>query len=242
MKNKTIIWLIIGVFLVILGSGLFVGVMTVYDWDFENLNTTEYQTKTYEVNQDFKNIKINANTADVVLIPSDDKTCKVICEEEVNSPHSVLTQSETLCVDNIEQKEWYEHIGINTKSPKIALYLPKTEYDSIIIKTDTGNTQLPENFEFKDISITTNTGDIFAKNITCKNIIANVSTGKTLLSDISCDCLLSSGDTGDIKLQKFIAHNTWIWGPTFFIFIYKIFNNSLLKLLSIIKNIKMILD
>ncbi len=224
VMNKTKKWLIFAASLVILGSLIFTAVMTAFNWNFEKLDTTKYQTKTYTLTETFKEIKINTNTADIVLTKSSDQNCKIICQEEVNASHSVLSKDNLLSIELANNRKWYENVGITTRTPKITIYLPEREYTSLVIKTSTGDVELPPNFKCKDVHISTTTGNITtnnitseniklsvstghitAQNITCQNITANVNTGKTMLSNISCDYLLSCGNTGDIKLQNFIA-------------------------------------
>ncbi|MBE6787274.1 MAG: DUF4097 domain-containing protein [Ruminococcaceae bacterium] len=222
--NKTKKWLIFATSLVILGSVIFTAVMNAYKWDFEKLSTVKYLTKTYTVTETFKDIKINNNTVDIAFTLSADKNCKVVCEEEENVSHSVTVQDNMLSIDIIDQRQWYQFIGITAKTPKMTVYLPENEYNSLFIKTSTSDVELAENFKFKDINIATSTGDILVQNtiaeniklsvstgrvvandVTCQNLTANVSTGKTLLSNVSCDYFLSSGDTGDLKLKDLIT-------------------------------------
>ncbi len=222
--NKTKKWLIFAASLVVLGSLIFTAVMTAFNWDFEKLSTTKYQTKTYTVTESFKQIQINTNTADIIFTPSNDQNCKIICQEEVNAAHCVLTKENMLSIKLEDNRKWYEYVGITTQTPKITVQLPNNEYDSLMINTDTGDVKLPQNLKWKDIYISTTTGDITAnntvaeniklsvstghittQNITCQNLTANVDTGDTILSNIACDFFLSSGDTGDLKLQNLIA-------------------------------------
>ena len=222
--NKTKKWLIFAASLVVLGSLIFTAVMTAFNWDFEKLSTTKYQTKTYTVTENFKQIQINTNTADIIFTPSNDQNCKIICQEEVNAAHYVLTKENMLSIKLEDNRKWYEYVGITTQTPKITVQLPNNEYDSLMINTDTGDVKLPQNLKWKNIYISTTTGDITAnntvaeniklsvstghittQNITCQNLTTNVDTGDTILSNIACNFFLSSGDTGDLKLQNLIA-------------------------------------
>lgn len=206
MKKSTKIWLITATSLVALGCIMFSVAMTKIHWDFTKLSTVKYETNTYEVTDDFNSISMLTDTADILFVQSDDKICKVVCYEMSDMKHTTTVQNNTLTINVTDEREWYDHIGITLGSPKITVYLPKTEYDSLAIKEDTGDIEVPEVFKFKSIDIATSTGDINVSNITCGgDIVINVSTGKVNLTDIKCKSFISDGSTGDISLKNVIA-------------------------------------
>lgn len=185
MKNTTKKWLIIAVSLIIFGIAVFAIIMSACNWDFTKLNTTKYETNTYNINQKFSNVTLNTNTADITFLLSDDENCKIECFEEQNSKHVITIQDDTLVIDNVSQKAWYDHVGINFGSPKITIYLPKAEYGELII--------------------THSTGDITLENITAENIDISLSTGDLILENVQCKNFTSSASTGDIKFKKVIS-------------------------------------
>lgn len=206
MKNSTKIWLITATTLVALGCIMFSVVMTRNHWDFTKLSTVKYETNTYEVTDDFNSISMLTDTADILFVQSDDKICKVVCYEMSDMKHTTTVQNDTLTINVTDEREWYDHIGITLGSPKITVYLPKTEYDSLVIKEDTGDIEVPKDFKFGSIDISTSTGDITITGVTCEgDIVINVSTGKANLTDIKCKSFISDGSTGDISLKNVIA-------------------------------------
>lgn len=206
MKNSTKIWLITATTLVALGCIMFSVVMTRNHWDFTKLSTVKYETNTYEVTDDFNSISMLTDTADILFVQSDDKICKVVCYEMSDMKHTTTVQNDTLTINVTDEREWYDHIGITLGSPKITVYLPKTEYDSLVIKEDTGDIEVPKDFKFGSIDISTSTGDITITGVTCEgDIVINVSTGKANLTDIKCKSFISDGSTGDISLKNVIV-------------------------------------
>lgn len=206
MKKSTKIWLITATSLVALGCIMFSVAMTKIHWDFTKLSTVKYETNTYEVTDDFNSISMLTDTADILFVQSDDKICKVVWYEMSDMKHTTTVQNNTLTINVTDEREWYDHIGITLGSPKITVYLPKTEYDSLAIKEDTGDIEVPEVFKFKSIDIATSTGDIIIAGVTCEgDIVINVSTGKANLTDIKCKSFISDGSTGDISLKNVIA-------------------------------------
>ncbi len=221
--NKTKIWLIAAAVLTLAGLILFTGALAAADWSFDMLNTTKYETNTHEITDGFENISIETDTADITFLASDDGKCKVVCFEETNLKHTVSVTDGTLVIKR-PSKKWYEHIGINFKSPKITVYLPKAEYASLYIKESTGNVNVPKDFGFntatvilstgdvnffanteESLKIKTSTGKIRVSDIICGDVALTVSTGKTEIKNVKCKNLSSDGNTGRITLKNVIT-------------------------------------
>ena len=223
--SKTKIWLITAFFLVLIGCIVFAGVMTMLKWDFTKLSTAKYETNVYEIEKAFEDISIDTDTADITFVLSENEKCVIKCYEEEKSKHYVAVEDSTLVIKVIDNKSWYDYIGINFGSPKITVHLPKTEYNSLFINASTGDVDISEGFCFNNINISLSTGDIRAEKVSangvnlsvstgridisgavCKeDIKITVSTGKAYLTDVKCKNLVSWGDTGDISLTSVIA-------------------------------------
>ncbi len=205
MRNRTKIWLVIASSLILVGLIMFALVMTQYNWNFVKLNTGKYETNTYEIKEDFNNISLNTDTADIIFRISKNGKCKVECYEEEKAKHSVTAKDDTLIIQLNNKKSWYDYVGINFTSPKITVYLPETDYNNLSIKEDTGDIRI-ENISTTALELYTSTGDITLSNISCKeDININVSTGKTSLTDIKCKNITTRGSTGDIALKNVIV-------------------------------------
>ena len=221
-------WLIAAASLVTIGAIMFAAVMTACHWDFSRLSTGNYETRTYEINEGFSNIKLNTETADILFAVSSDDTCRVVCYEEENVKHSVLVQDGTLAVSVVDNRAWFEHIGISFHSPKVTVYLPQTEYVSLVIKESTGDITLPKDFTFgsMDLSLSTghvdslasslglmrietSTGDIHLQNLSAGELDLTVSTGHVDVRSASCEgnvgVFVSTGKTEltDVSCNSF---------------------------------------
>jgi len=211
MKTKTKISLIIGVSLFILGAVIFVGAMFMLNWNFLKLSTVKYETNTYEINEQFSDISIITDTADITFISSDDGKTKIVCDEAVNEKHNVYVSENTLKIEVDNQRKWYHYIGINFKTPKLTVYLGENQLENLIIKEDTGDIKIPAQFSFSsidiklstgdvenyacasaDIKIETTTGQIKTENITAQNVSLTASTGKIDVTGLKA--------SGDLKL------------------------------------------
>lgn len=206
MRTRTKVWLIIAASFVLVGCVVFGGVMTMFKWDFTKLSTVNYETNTYEVNDVFDGISINTDTANIIFALSDDGECRVECCEKEKVKHVVTVKDNKLVIETASKEHWYDYIGINFGSPKITVYLPKTEYASLLIKESTGNIEIPTAFTFKDVDISlstgsvdfsasasekiqikTSTGDICVENISAGALDLSVSTGKVTVSGVKCE-------------------------------------------------------
>lgn len=201
--NKTKIWLIVAVLLILIGSVVFGGTMMKLNWDFTALSTTKYETNTYLVDTEYKNISVTTDTADIEFVISD--STKVVCYEEINAKHSVEVKDGTLFVKLIDERKWHEHIGINFGTPKITVYIPKAEYGTVSVKTSTGNITL-ENISAESLDLSVTTGKVTLSDTTCKgDVSVKVSTGRTNITDVTCKNLITSGNTGDVVLKNVVA-------------------------------------
>ena len=224
MSKALKIWLIVATALVLVGILIFGSVMTVFNWDFSKLSTSEFETNNHKIGENFNNISVNSDTASITFLPTDDGKCRVECFENVKAKHSVTVSDGTLYINLENKRTWHDYI-MNFGSAKISVYLPKTEYESLTVKNSTGSVTVHEDFSFSSahislitgnvsfsaptvgsLSIKTTTGKISLTDVTCEeDITLKVTTGKTVLSSVSCKNLTSDGSTGSLSLTNVLA-------------------------------------
>lgn len=209
MSKAVKIWLIIAAGLVIGGSMIFAGVMSMLNWNFTNLSTSKYETNTYEITENFTDILISTNTAHIEFLPSETEKASVVCKEYVNEKHTVSVKDGVLSVEVNNTKKWYEYIGINFGSPKITVYLPENEYGSLNTTSSTGAVSLCEEFKFENINVDVSTGAILVEKVSAEAISLTVSTGNTTVTEVNCKTLTSSGSTGSLYLKNVVASQSF---------------------------------
>jgi len=234
MRRRTKAWLMIAALLVLIGGILFAGVMTALKWDFMALETVKYETNTYEISDAFENISVNTDTADITFVISDDGNCRVTCYEEAAAGHSVAVADGTLTVERINTRSVYDFIGLRFGSSKITVYLPKTEYKSLLIRGDTGDVEIPDDFSFETVEISLHTGDaalyasaseimkvktstggIRVDNISVGALDLSVSTGKVTVLSVACEENITVGvSTGKVHLTDVSCKNVISSGNT----------------------------
>lgn len=234
MCNCTKIWLVIAAILILTGSAVFAIKMNELKWDFKKLSTTEYETSTYPISQNLKSISIATDTADIVFVPSENGSSSVTCYEQAQVKHTVSVKDDTLVIQVVDTRKWYEHIGIHWGTPKITVYLPQGTYGALSIASDTGNVEIADAFQFASMEITestgnvtsfasvsdrvkirTSTGNIRVENISAGAMALTVSTGSVTVSGVTCRSDLSVGvSTGKTVLTDIRCGNLVSTGST----------------------------
>jgi len=202
MSKAAKTWLIIATSLVIVGLIVIAAVMMLCNWDFTWLSTVKYETNTYHVSEKFSNISMKTETADICFAASGDGTCRVVCYEPENEKHAALVQDDTLTINVVDEREWYEYIGITTGTPKITVYLPDAEYDMLFIKESTGDIEIPKDFRFESIDISTSTGDVKSLASALEVMKINTDTGDIRIENASANMFDLSVSTGKVVAKS----------------------------------------
>lgn len=201
MRTRTKIWLIIATSFVLVGGIIFVGVMSMLEWDFTKLSTGKYETNDHEITENFKSISIITNTADIVLLPSENSKTSVSCYEQRNVKHLVAVNDGALVIEVVDTRKWHEHIGINFGTPKITVYIPQGEYGKLSIKSSTGDVEIPKEFKFENIDISESTGNVTNYASASEDIIIKTSTGNIHVENVSAGILDLSVSTGEVTVS-----------------------------------------
>ena len=231
MGKKTKIWLIIAVSLIVIGSVVFGGTMSMVKWDFTKLSTFEYENKRYEIADTYNGITIETNTADIVLETSGNSETQVLCSEQNNLKHSVVVEDGVLLIKVNDTRKWYEYIGINIGTPQITVCLPRGDYGELSIKSNTGKVEIPSDFKFQSIEITGSTGDVVnyasasesvkiklstgsirTEGISSQKLTLAVSTGHVVVADSSCEDVEINVSTGKVNLTNINCNNLVSYG------------------------------
>ena len=202
MSRKLKIWLISAASLMVVGGIIFIGVMTVFKWDFSKLSTRMLVTNTHTVTDDFTSISVNTDTAEVELVPSSGDICTVVCYEYKKELHSVNVVDGTLKVELQDTRKWYDYIGISFGTPKITVQIPQGEYGALTVKTQTGNTTVPQELGFESIKVTQSTGDIKCYASATGAVSLKTTTGHIRVKDVTAGSMDISVSTGEIRVRS----------------------------------------
>lgn len=198
MRKHARIWLIVATSLILIGGVIFVGMLAILNWDFTKLSTNKYETNEHEILESFSSISVDTDTADIKFVPSEGASCSVVCYEQKNMKHSVAVKDGVLCIEAVDTRKWYEHIGIHFGTPSVTVYIPQGEYGTLSVKSDTGDVEIPNAFSFETIDITESTGDVTNRASATKAINIKTSTGRIALENLSAGSLALSVSTGNV--------------------------------------------
>ncbi len=197
-----IVFIIAGI-LIILGIVLFAVVLASNGWELAKLNTAKYQSNSYVIEEDFQNISVNTDTADVLFVLSADEMCRVECYERENTAHRVSAQDGTLEISLEDTRKWYEYISFfSFGMPKITVYLPQTEYAVLNIRTSTGDVDISKDFQLDSVDISVSTGIVKCCASAAGRIKIKTSTGDILTQNISAGALDLSVSTGKVQADS----------------------------------------
>lgn len=218
--------------LILLGAVIFIIALSCHGWDFKMLDTSKYESHTYEINDTFDVINVYSNTADFKILPSEDGVSKVICFEPNYANSTVSVTDGKLEINTVYKIKWYKSL-FNFNSPKVTVYLTETDYAAFNTKTDTGDVELSEHFSFGSIDIEsdtgdvlirafsgetrvkTDTGDIKIENTEVKSLDLSVSTGDVTLSDVAVEENIKiSVSTGKTRITNATCHSFISEGDT----------------------------
>lgn len=199
MSGKVKFWLIVATVLIVLGSSIFAVAMTKNGWDFSKLSTTKYQTNEVSLNEPFNNICIETTTADIKIVKSQESSKAVFFEQE-NLKHTAVVEDESLKISATDTRKWYDHIGISFKAPKVTLYLTETDFQSLQLKTATGDVEVSKEFSFTAVDVLGETGDVKIIGGATESVKIEVGTGDVFVKDANCKSLEISTSTGDVEM------------------------------------------
>ena len=213
---------------------LFVGVMTILKWDFTKLSTDRFVTNSYGFGEPFTHVRVVTDTADVAVLPAEDRVTAVDCYELEKAKHKVTIKDNTLMVEIEDTRKWYEHIGIHFKTPTVRVYLPAGVYSGLSVEGSTGDVEIAPDFRFTNMQVSlstgnvtnratvtenmdigTSTGNICAEKVTAAEMNLTVTTGEVSLSSVDCSGTLSVlVSTGNATLNTVRCKNLTTDGDT----------------------------
>ena len=168
-------------------------------FNFGKLDTSDGETSTYEIKEEFSNISVDIDTEDLIVDLTDGEYAVVVCENEKTAiSHSVSVNNGTLEIRTVDERKWYDHVNLfSFEKSKIKISLPAGEYGDLTISADTSDICIAKDFDFKSVDISLSTGDTKCYASASDFIKINASTG---------DIDVSGVDTGELELSASTGH------------------------------------
>ncbi len=201
MKKSSIVWLIVAASLTVLGLLTIALSILASGFDPYAFGTVKYETNSYEIDEEFKSISIITNTADITVESSEGSTVRVVCHEESKIKHLVAVEDGTLTIERVDERKWYDHIGIGFGSTSITVYLPEGVYGDLAIELSTGDTEIGDDFIFESINISASTGDVTNYAWATGTVKIETDTGDITVEDVNAGSLDLTASTGHISVE-----------------------------------------
>ncbi|MBQ4100357.1 MAG: DUF4097 family beta strand repeat protein [Oscillospiraceae bacterium] len=217
MKTSKLVLIIVAVCLIVVGIFISATALIINgfnwkdgDFDFANLIDINFTPKqnTYTVNDDFKNIYIMGVEADITLIPANDNSCKVVCDESEKIYHTVEVLDDTLTIKRKDTKKWYERIiSFDFGKMAVTVYLPKDEYENLYALTLSGSINILSNFSFKNAEVYNTSGNTGFFANTSDDVTITAVSGTVNASSFECNNLTIETVSGEMNVQNINAKN-----------------------------------
>ena len=233
--NRTMkLWLTVAASLVFVGGVLFGIVMLLTGGDLMKLSNGDHEMNSYDVGGEFRNIFVQAKDADVLFLPSEDGSCRVVCDEAQRLKYSVSVENGTLSVRPVDARRWYEYISWFSPEKQVTVYLPAVEYGALAVEGSTGDIEISARFMFASVDASVGTGDVrcyasasgevkiktatgsaCVEGISVGSLALSTSTGSASASDILCAGDVTVGvSTGSAQLKNVQCANAFLSGGT----------------------------
>lgn len=188
--------------MIVLGAVICGGVLAVKGTEI--MKKDRLVASSFEVDENFSSISIEAESDDIIFELSSDGKCHVECMDEEDTTHEVEVEDGTLFITtDIDRDAEFLRMGFDLESPKIVVYLPSDEYENLDVNITTGDLTVC-GFDFTgDINVVCTTGDAEFENVTCANLTYNGVTGDIDLSSTIVSREISIYlTTGDVVFDR----------------------------------------
>ena len=205
MKTARNITLIIAAALIVIGLVIALIGLFLLDFKVDRLEAMELVEKTYPIQGNFSNISILTSDYDVNLLPAEDGVPRLAAKEARRVRHSMEVTDGTLSIQIQDDRGFRDRIGIFIQSPSMTLYLPESSYDTLLIKTTSGDISIPDSFTFTDAALKSNSGSIgSAANVT-NRLSSEATSGSVTLSNAAVGFVEASANSGSVVLSDITA-------------------------------------
>lgn len=164
-----------------------------------------------EYSNNFTDININSDAAEIKIINTNDSIVKVLVYSEKNVTNNVSENETSLEITSQQKNRFF---SFNHKNSKIEIYLPSTYDKNINIENNYGDIHIYD-FEKANIEVESDAGDVKVETVNyieIKNAYGDTTIGKANNIDLESDCgdividevnnINAKNDLGDIDIKK----------------------------------------
>lgn len=216
-------FVIIALVFILIGTVVVTATFALSGFDFKKLSTVTFDSRVHQLDGDVNIIDINVKS-DVRIEKSPDRICRVISYESNRISHLAAVEDGVLKIETEDKTsfyKWWENITVYTDSEWVTLQLPAEKYDSLKIKTLSGDVAIVSDLSYGDVTVNSTSGDIFLTgetdslsikstsgeiDITSLNVNGNAdiktTSGDVEIKSMSADKLQVNSASGDIEVEN----------------------------------------
>ena len=182
MKKGFIVLIVLGGVLTTAGAVMFgIGLS-------KEFKVTQSVTNEHVLTESFNKINVDIDTADLKFYLATDGVNKVVCTETEKQYHTVGVNDNTLSISSKDDMNWYERaFTFHASKMEVDVYLSEYSYDSLTIKSSTGDIVVSEAFTYENADIKLSTGDVYFSSQVNNNLTIKTSTGDIHLDKLNSD-------------------------------------------------------
>ncbi len=212
MKHNYKRTICIALLLILLGLIIYGITRAVTGRNFSTVISIDYERVTHTVNEPFSEIEISAVECDVRIILSPDGSTTVSSGESEYIRTYAAVEDGILKIERVDTRPWYLHIGIFffDEDYHMTVSVPDTVYESVKIRTASGDISMDDTLSLKSLSLKTSSGDI-----TSGAKPTDSYSAKTLSGDIEivggekvAGRIVLETTSGEIEAERLFAGNT----------------------------------
>ena len=209
MKSSTKAFLIIGSILFLAGllmvaaSSLFLSFDVTYDYPFSFSQKEEY------LEESFSNVLIKTTQFDVTIHPSETDSPRIRYPDGKDFSVSFEIENNTLTVRETDRRSWFRRIfNLAYLSGQVDLYLPSHDYQSLSIRSASGDIAIEKGLSFDHITLHTTSGDMDATMLDADSMNFSTTSGDVTLQDIrAADSISLKAVSGDLDVGTALCNS-----------------------------------
>lgn len=204
MSNGKKIAIIIACVMTGVGILILLAAVIGINFDFTRLNTVKTERVSYTIEEDFDSIEINCADSDVRFVKSTDGKCRVECIQEENIIHTAEVMNGVLTISQGDERNTRDHFIIifDFAETGVTVYLPEEEYESLYVKTLSGDIAISEGFSFSDAEVSTESGDVMCLAKANGKLTIESKSGDAELMNSSAEEILVKSLSGDVMIYS----------------------------------------
>lgn len=205
MKKRTIIALIMAAILIFGGV-----VLLTLGLSFAGDRTQKSELIRQEITikESFDNISIDTEDCDVnFAMFSGRDDCMVEIRAYERTKHTATVEDGILKIKMIDERNWTDYVSAfdvfgMTESMEMTVYLPAAEYESLQVRTDTGDITLTQEPFFREVLLRSSTGDISCVGVSSDVLDCMTSTGDISVHSSAPTLTKLQSNTGDLSVSR----------------------------------------